>query len=360
MKLEKVLCIVLLLTLSVSGTLNAAEKSAPKKSVEDAEITLGKSTVDRFEQMFQTGQFDFNPYGRFKITVLHYAVLLEDLERVKQTIEKGADVNAEDSSKEKPLIIAADYNNWEIVKLLVENGADVNAQNEDGNTAVFFAALNGNLEMVQYLVEKGADITTKNKTNSTILNYAARSGNLKLVQWLVNQGISVSKSNGALHHAVSSGNLELVKWLVAHGADVHGDYYNDSVLLYAVRCSNKDILRYLVEEKGVDVNESTNRKMDYSALEEAVKNNNIETVKYLVEHGARINSYQGYFFLLFEYHQGAIHPEIVQYLRDHDPVIKGITITLSLIVLAAISAFIYMIYRMIRPKKRAETELSNS
>ncbi|MBR6436157.1 MAG: hypothetical protein IKS45_06590, partial [Thermoguttaceae bacterium] len=119
---------------------------------------------------------------------------------------------------------------------------------------------------------------------------------------------------------------------------------------------NKDILRYLVEEKGVDVNESTNRKMDYSALEEAVKRNDIETVKYLVEHGARINSHQGYFYLLYEYNQGEIDPEIVQYLRDHDPVIKGVAITISLIVLAALMAFAYFVYRIIRPKKPVDVQ----
>ena len=96
--------------------------------------------------------------------------------------------------------------------------------------------------------------------------------------------------------------------------------------------------------------------MYYTALEEAVKINDFETVKYLVEHGARIHSHQGYFFLLFEYYQGEIDPEIVSYLRNHDHVIKGVAITLSLIVLAALMAFVYFIYRMVRPRKIAETE----
>ncbi len=352
---RKSLIFAIILTLSAIATLNAAENSALERSVREAELAFGKSAVEHFEQMFQSGKFDFKTYGYRGVTVLHYAVFINDQERVKLLIEKGADVNAKDIDSTTLLMAATDNNNMEITKLLVENGADVNAKDRSGDIAIFYAALNGNMEMVQYLIENGADITiTNTKWNRNIIHYAARSGNLELVQYLVNQGISVLESNGALHKAVSSGNLELVKWLVAHGADVHGDYFNDSVLLYAVRSSNKDILRYLVEEKGVDVNESANRKMDYSALEEAVKNNNIETVKYLVEHGARIHSHQGYFFLLFEYYQGEIDPEIVSYLRDHDPVIKGFAITLSLIFLIVVSAIVYFVYRIIRPKKPAE------
>ncbi len=347
MKLEKVLCIVLLLILSVSGTLNAEEKSAPKRSVEDAEIAFGKSTVDRFEEMFQSGDFDFKAYGNRGVTVLHYAVLMNDQERVKLLIEKGADVNARDNNDATPLIVAADNNNWELIKILVENGADVNAQNRDGDNAMFNTALSGNLEMVQYLTEKGADITVKSATDNILL-WAARSGNLELVQWLVNQGISVSKSNGALHYAVSSGNLELVQWLVEHGADVNDFYFNDSVLAYAVDSNYPEILRYLVEEAGVDVNDFINRKIDYTALEKAVKNNNFEFVKFLVEHGANINpriileSYP----LPYWYALGNADPEIVQYLRERDNLLKALGV-LALIILAF---SLFIIYKLLRRK----------
>ena len=323
MRIGNFLCFVLLLTLNVSVTLNAAENSVWERSVKDAEGEFSKSAVDRFEQMFQSGDFDFKTYGYRGVTVLHYAVFMNDLERVK---------------------------------LLIEKGADVNIQNGDGNTAIFYAALNSNLEIVQYLIENGADITITNKSRKDFIHYAARSGNLELVQWLVNQGISVSEYNGALHNAVASGNLELVKWLVAHGADVNSYFLNDSVLAYAIECSNMDIMRYLVEQEGVDVNASTHKRIYYPALEEAVKHNNFESVKFLVEHGANINP--PYIFGKYPtpgwYYLSNTDPKIVQYLRERDTVLKGLSIAVSLIVLAAISAFIYFIYRMTRPRKPAE------
>ncbi|MBR5161560.1 MAG: ankyrin repeat domain-containing protein [Thermoguttaceae bacterium] len=362
----KSLTFAFILMLIVSITLNAAENSVRERSVKDAETAFGKSAVDRFEQMFQSGNFDFKTYGYRGVTVLRYVVFMNDFERVKLLIEKGADVNARDNRDITPLMAAADNNNLEIVKYLVENGADVNAQDDVEDVALFFAAQNGNLEMVQYLIENGADITVEAnrriRIDYTALHCAARSGNLELVQWLVNQGISVIKSDGVLHKAVLSGNLELVKWLVAQGADVNSYFLNDSVLAYAVDCSNMDVMRYLVEQEGVDVNESVNRKVYYPALECAVKHNNFESVKFLVEHGANINPpyilgkfpTPGWYFLC------NADPEIVEYLRERDTVLKGLSILGSLIFLAALMAFIYFVYRMVRPKKSAETELSSS
>lgn len=323
MKLEKVLCIVLLLTLSASDMINAAENSVQNKSAQDAEFEFGKLNVNRFEQMFQSGNFDFEPTQPYQHTVLHYAAYMNDLERVKLLIEQGADVNVADHLMQTPLQFATDNNNFEMTKFLVEHGADVNAKNDNGGSVLFNAAATGNLELVEYLV---------------------------------NQERCIIENSGVLHGAVKSGNLEMVKWLIEHGADVSDFYLNDTVLGWTINNTNPDILHYFVEQVGVDVNASINRKIHYTALECAVKHNNFESVKFLVEHGARINSHQGYFFLLFEYHQGAIRPEIVQYLRDHDPVIKGVTITLSLIFLIVVSAFVYFVYRIIRPKKPVETE----
>ncbi|MBR5711866.1 MAG: ankyrin repeat domain-containing protein [Thermoguttaceae bacterium] len=322
----KSLTFAFILTLIAFIPLNAAENSVRERNVKDAELAFGKSAVDRFEQMFQSGDFDFKKYGYSDAEVLYYAVFVNDLERVKLLIDKGADVNAKDNRDATPLIVAADNNNFEIVKILVENGADVNAKNVDGFTALYSAARNGNLEMVQYLV---------------------------------NQGISVSDSIGALHGSVSSGNLELVQWLIAHGADVNSYFHNDTVLAYALECKSRDVLRFLVEQIGVDVNASIHKKIYYPALECAVKRNNFETVKYLVEHGANINPpyilgkfpTPGWYFLC------NADPDIVQYLRERDTVLKGLSIAVSLIFLAALMAFIYFVYRMVRPKKLVAVEL---
>ena len=183
----KSLIFVFILTLIASITLNAAEKTPPKKSVQDAERRFGKSAVNRFEQMFQSGQFDFTPQGKKDVTVLYYAAYMDDLDRVKLLIEKGADVNMGrvklldykgGDFMDTPLIIAAENNNLEMVKILVENGASslINAQDVFSNTALLAAMSNGNMEMFQYLIKKGAGISFDNST----LYAAAQGGNIEI------------------------------------------------------------------------------------------------------------------------------------------------------------------------------------
>ena len=326
---QKSLILVFILTLGVSVTLNAAENSVQNKNAQDAEFEFGKLNVNRFEQMFQSGNFDFEPTQPYQHTVLHYAAYMNDLERVKLLVEQGADVNAADHLMQTPLQFATDNNNFEMTTFLVEHGADVNAENNNGGSVLFNAAAAGNMELVEYLV---------------------------------NQERCIIENSGVLHGAVKSGNLEMVKWLIAHGADVSDFYLNDTVLGWTINNTNPDILHYFVEQVGVDVNASINRKIHYTALECAVIRNNFESVKYLVEHGANINPpyIWGKYPMPGWYYFHNADPKIAEYLRERDTVLKGLSIAVSLIVLAALMTIVYFIYRKVRPKKPTETELSGS
>ena len=81
----------------ISGVCYGAEDSERQAQTEIAVKEFGQENVERFEQMFQTGKFDFiscyenRGHGG---NVLHYAALMGDLNRVKLLVEKGADVNA--------------------------------------------------------------------------------------------------------------------------------------------------------------------------------------------------------------------------------------------------------------------------
>ena len=79
-----------------------------------------------------------------------------NLEKVKELIESGADVNAKDNSGETALMWAAWYDRAEIAKILIDNGADVNAKNRWGKTALTGAICWGNTEVAKLLEEAGA------------------------------------------------------------------------------------------------------------------------------------------------------------------------------------------------------------
>ena len=87
------LFLIVVLSCVCYGAENLNSQTQETQLVED----FGKASVERFEQMFKSGEFDFNYHShKNKCTVIHYAAQMGDLNRVKELVNRGADVNATD------------------------------------------------------------------------------------------------------------------------------------------------------------------------------------------------------------------------------------------------------------------------
>ncbi|MDR2169899.1 MAG: ankyrin repeat domain-containing protein [Planctomycetaceae bacterium] len=157
------------------------------------------------------------------LEVLFETIEQGDLDKLKNLIDSGANVNAKDEDNWTLLHCAASYNsNSSILKYLVLQGADVNAKDEDGWTALHYAASeNNNVEIVEYLISQGIDGNVKNKDGSTPLHCAAKNSNA---------------------------SIDILKLLESHGADVNAiDQKGKTPLDYAQRTkNNKEICKYLI------------------------------------------------------------------------------------------------------------------
>ena len=101
---------------------------------------------------------------------LHQAVVMGDLEVVKQYIEAGSDLDVPEPSRaSSPLITAAAFGKTEVAKVLIQAGADLDYANKDGSTALHTAAFFCRTEIVKALLESGADKSLQNKAGSTAL-----------------------------------------------------------------------------------------------------------------------------------------------------------------------------------------------
>ena len=97
--------------------------------------------------------------------------------------EDTADINTR-------LINASNPPDDEKVKELIEKGADINTREENGYTPVMLALGMGHWDLVEYLVKKGADLNLKNNNGENIIDIAKSSGVSEL-------GINFLKKNGA-------------------------------------------------------------------------------------------------------------------------------------------------------------------
>ena len=89
-----------------------------------------------------------------------------------------------------PLIIAAEYNDFEILKLLIKHGANVNSKEIEGNSPLWIASHGGHYEIVDYLLkQEDIDINTRDILGKTSLWIAVACKRLKVVQLLLDKGI---------------------------------------------------------------------------------------------------------------------------------------------------------------------------
>ena len=113
--------------------------------------------------------------GRQQSTCLMYAIMHRnrDQKLLEAIIEKGADINLKNSSKQTALHIACYYNNIEAAKTIIEAGADLDLQDNNYNTPML-AACTASPELVSAMLSKGADPKSTNRQGQTALHLACQ------------------------------------------------------------------------------------------------------------------------------------------------------------------------------------------
>jgi len=136
---------------------------APERDVHDQLIVAARTgNIEKVKELLAKGA-DIN--AREKVvgeghTALFNAASAGHTEVVKLLIEKGAKVN-EPPGKITPLLMAAWAGHTDVVRVLLQAGADPNAKDEKGWTALTDAASKGHLEIARLLIEKGADVNVR-------------------------------------------------------------------------------------------------------------------------------------------------------------------------------------------------------
>ena len=87
---------------------------------------------------------------------------------------------------------ASSSGHLEIVKLLLSHGADVNAQSSSGNTPLMYACASGHAEVVRSLLEAGANVEDHNENGHTPLMEAASAGHVEVAKILLEFGAGIN------------------------------------------------------------------------------------------------------------------------------------------------------------------------
>ncbi len=306
---------------SLYGALNTgdAQKLAtlidrvPAKDLDDLLLySLGKNTKTAVEvvRLLLDKGANVNPSTRYKTPLMHAASEGND-EIIKLLLSRGAQVNVQ-TDEGTPLMMAVNGGHIETLKLLLAAGADVRAVHRIGDQALMMAArqrsyrnptLEPNSEVVRLLLAQGADPNAKGDWGRTALMHANTAAKVKL---LVTSGadVEVKDDDGqtALMKAAANGNADVVTALIENGANVNVfDNKSMNPLLISLGSENYahgderktlperrlEVARRLLRANSLNVN-APNADGE-TPLMRAVRLENVEIIKSLLEHGADVN-----------------------------------------------------------------------
>jgi len=123
---------------------------------------------------------------------------------------------------------------------------------------------------------------------------AVQEGNLTRVQELIeadkmNLELQDDRQFTPINWAVTSGNLDIFMYLLEQGADIATvDIDGSNLLINAGGNGNMDIIRFLVEDKGFDVNFVDNN--GFTPFHAGAGSGSVELLKYFIAEGANIHT----------------------------------------------------------------------
>ena len=190
-----------------------------------------------------------------------------DYNQIIETIEEEKEIEEIQNSNipEKPNIFDKINNKDNIknmilnISLYLENGGDINVADNEGNTLLMKSVYLGYYDLADYILLNNADISLTNNNGENALILSADYPyiiNLILNNNIDNLDSADNKGKTALFHACEFGNFNSVRILIKSGSDINKrDIFGKTILMYAVESENLELIKYLIEDIEVDINE---------------------------------------------------------------------------------------------------------
>jgi ankyrin repeat protein len=211
------------------------------------------------------------------------AAWADDVDRARRLVDKGADVNAQDDTRQSAFLIATSEGYDELLDLTLRRGADVDARDGFDGTGLIRAAERGHWRVVGRLVRAGVRLDHVNDLGWTALHEAVALGDgsqryVDTVRVLVAGGVDVgiragrdgrtaeetardsgfhaiagllaraaAGDRGSVTDADEADDADEVALALRHGADLEGrDEHERTPLLRAVTDDRVETARVLV------------------------------------------------------------------------------------------------------------------
>ena len=153
-----------------------------------------------------------------------------NIEALKQYLEQGVDINAQNRQKRTAILTAAMHDHLDAVSFLIEAGADIDLQDETCFNPFLYACIHNKLELVQMMVKAGTNLELLTRFGGVGLTPACEKGHVDIVrELLTTTDINVNHTNFVgwtpLIEAIILGDggekqQTIIKLLIEHGVNV--------------------------------------------------------------------------------------------------------------------------------------------
>ena len=167
-------------------------------------------------------------------------------------INKGADINAQDSRWGTALQVASETGHEQIVKLLINKGADVNAQGSPWGTALQAASERGHDQIVRLLLDHGAGVNARGGHLGNALGAACGSDHIEVVKLLLEAGSNPKSLDcvygSSLHLLAFKGHTDILRLIYDryYGTPLLLDPHGRTPLQLAARGGHFNAFHYLL------------------------------------------------------------------------------------------------------------------
>uniref|UniRef100_A0A8D8VL02 Ankyrin-2 n=2 Tax=Cacopsylla melanoneura TaxID=428564 RepID=A0A8D8VL02_9HEMI len=279
----------------------ADKDRAPKTNVETLPRPTGKQSdpntsflraaraghLEKLRELLESG-VDINTSNANGLNALHLAAKDGHTTVVKALLKGGCKVDASTKKGNTALHIAALAGQEEVAKILVEAGATINVQSLNGFTPLYMAAQENHDGVVKYLLSKGGNQTLATEDGFTPLAVAMQQGHDRVVAVLLENDTKGKVKLPALHIAAKKDDCKAAALLLEndHSPDVKSNSHF-TPLHIAAHYGNTNIAELLIQ-KHANVNNQA--KHNITPLHVACKWGKVTMVELLISRGANIEA----------------------------------------------------------------------